>query len=86
MYSVIDQTEKLVYLKGKINLLCKSEKEFIAFAINRFGDGQHPIADADNLRMFNTQYAYACVKEAMLTGDLTGEGARVAASVVKTIG
>lgn len=52
----------------------KSEKDFICFAINRFGDGEHPCASPETLKYFEEDYVTVCVERAIDCENLTLEG------------
>lgn len=58
----------------EVRNLSKSEKEFICFAINRFGDGDHPCASPETLKYFTEDYAHTCVERAIDCENLTTEG------------
>lgn len=52
----------------------KSEKDFMCFAINRFGDGGHPYASPETLKYFREDYVVTCVKRAVDCENLSPEG------------
>lgn len=48
------------------------DRKFIAFAINHFGTGQHPMAQPDDtLAFFQQPYVRECVERAAQSGKLT---------------
>jgi hypothetical protein len=46
---------------------------FLCFAINNFGSGGHPVADAETLHFFNRDYVRQCVRAARASGKLSNE-------------
>lgn len=44
-------------------------KQQICDAINKFGSGQHPYADLENLSFFKQDYIDACVRKAQQQGE-----------------
>lgn len=48
---------------GQIDLT-KEEKEFISYAINRCGDGDHPFCDEKTFSYFVIKYVRKCLKRA----------------------
>lgn len=45
----------------KADLLNDEQKALVCFAINQFGDGQHPVASACTLKYFTAEYAAKCM-------------------------
>ena len=58
-------------------------KEFAAFAINHFGDGDHPMADDTTMKNFNPEYVLKCIQRAIDSDKLSDDAAEIARKIVR---
>lgn len=53
-------------------------RDFLCFAINEFGDGQHPMADEESLPHFVDDYVTKCVRKAVASGKIDDHAVELA--------
>lgn len=59
------------------------QKQFVAFAVNNFGNGEHPYANEDTLRYFTPPYVRECVQKAIDSDKITEAAVTVGKSVLE---
>jgi len=65
------------------NCLTEAERQVTCLAINRKGNGQHPVATTDMLHFFDTQYAIDCLEKSRVFFNVTG--LQVAEAAIKNL-
>ena len=65
--------------------LGKTEKEFLSFAVNQFGDGQHPVISEMNQKFLGKEYARSCVLKALKSGKMSEVGVTAAQTLLETL-
>jgi hypothetical protein len=60
-----------------------SADPFICFAINQFGDGQHPMADQSTLDGFADDYIRLCIQRALDSGKISDAAAQLARNLLQ---
>jgi hypothetical protein len=63
----------------------KTERLVMAMAINRYGSGQHPIADEESLQHFACEYTLGCLEAAIKQDMLNDDGKAVARNAIATL-
>lgn len=56
---------------------------FITFALNHFGTGGHPMADAATLEFFNDSYIRECVQRAVNSDKLSSSAKLIATNYLE---
>lgn len=75
------------YIKEKAEKLNKTEKRFVCFAINNFGEEEGgPYATPQSLPYFAIDFAKSCIREYMYSGGVTGTGLSIAGSALSVLG
>jgi hypothetical protein len=75
--------EKLIKQEQRGN--DKRDNDVRCFAINHFGDGQHPYADADTLAGFTAPYLRKCLRKMAAHKNIRPEFQQRAAALAKEI-
>ena len=56
----------------------------ITIAINKWGDGDHPVAEPHSLHYFKEKYIAQCLRKAISSNTLTKEGLELAKNTLQT--
>ena len=68
-----------------LKTLSNDHKSFLIFAINQWGNGQHPVMSTANIGFANSRYACDCAKAALASGELSADGQKVGEEVVAVL-